>query len=306
VEIRRVRDADDAALWLELRNRVLDDRLTPEGRERLRAMAPDRVELLATLEGRPAGAAVVGSSILEPSSRRAVAGVLVLAGERGRGVGSALYAALSTEARRLGKNELEANVRASDVLSVQVIERRGFVEVGRVQKVVLELSGAGDVSEPRIPHGLRLVSLADRPELAHGMYEVSLEAMPDVPAPERLEPGTFEEWRRVELDGSAAIPALSLVALTGDEPVGYATLGDFGAGEALHLMTGVRRSWRGRGVARVLKQAQIAGARRAGLERLVAFNDAGNEPMRRLNERLGYVPTAVNATFRGPLAPIPG
>ena len=37
---------------------------------------------------------------------------------------------------------------------------------------------------------------------------------------------------------------------------------------AVHDLTGVKRSWRGRGIARALKAAQIAWAMREGYERL--------------------------------------
>jgi predicted GNAT superfamily acetyltransferase len=132
------------------------------------------------------------------------------------------------------------------------------------------------------------------------MYEVAREAIPDIPVSEPLEAGTEEEWREEVITHS--LPGLTVAALVDGEVVGYSTLGDFGDGAALHLMTGVRRSWRSRGVARALKAAQIELARSAGVSRLVAFNDATNAPMQRLNVALGYRLHPVYATFRGPLA----
>ena len=57
----------------------------------------------------------------------------------------------------------------------------------------------------------------------------------------------------------------------------------------MHDMTGVRRAWRGRGIARALKAAEIAWAKESGYERLETQNEERNEPIRRLNERYGYV-----------------
>ena len=68
-------------------------------------------------------------------------------------------------------------------------------------------------------------------------------------------------------------------------------------------MTGVRRSWRGRGVARALKQAQIAWAKRAGYEVLETANEERNEPIRRLNADLGYQLAPGRIVLEGPLKP---
>jgi mycothiol synthase len=39
-----------------------------------------------------------------------------------------------------------------------------------------------------------------------------------------------------------------------------------------------------------LKRAEIAAAKRAGFRRLVTESEERNEPMRRLNEKLGFAP----------------
>ncbi len=63
----------------------------------------------------------------------------------------------------------------------------------------------------------------------------------------------------------------------------------------------MRRAYRGRGLAAVLKQAQIRAATAAGLRRLRASNTVSNLPMRALNERLGYRQTYRNVHLQGPL-----
>jgi GNAT superfamily N-acetyltransferase len=85
--------------------------------------------------------------------------------------------------------------------------------------------------------------------------------------------------------------------------VGYAkfSLGDARPNVAFHDMTGVKRSWRGRGVAGALKRAEIAWAKNNGYARLETFNEERNEPIRRLNERHGYRPTPGQIIVRGPI-----
>jgi GNAT superfamily N-acetyltransferase len=82
---------------------------------------------------------------------------------------------------------------------------------------------------------------------------------------------------------------LSFVALDRDRVVGYAIIQQHKQGTGEHSMTGVARSYRGRGIALALKEAQIAAAKAAGYETLRTQNDLGNAPMRRVNEKLGYV-----------------
>ena len=153
------------------------------------------------------------------------------------------------------------------------------------------------------PAGIEIVTWAERPELAEGMYEVAREAYPDVPGEEDAELASFEEWLSMDMQGAGDRPEATFVALEGDEVVAYAKLSLSLARPtvAMHDMTGVRRAWRGRGIANALKAAEIAWAKDAGYERLETQNEERNEPIRRLNERYGYVVTPGSVTVRGPL-----
>ena len=114
----------------------------------------------------------------------------------------------------------------------------------------------------------------------------------------------IDRWRAAYLEGPSALPGGCFVALADGEAVGIAGLTALDArpGTAEHLLTGVRRAWRGRGIATALKRAQIEWARSAGLERLVTTNDETNVPMRGINARLGYEPRPGAIVVRGPLA----
>ena len=87
--------------------------------------------------------------------------------------------------------------------------------------------------------------------------------------------------------------------------VGFAALCAIAAdpGAAEHLLTGVRRTWRGRGVASALKRAQIAWATGAGYERLITYNDEANAGMRAINARLGYRPYSEQIYVQGVVLP---
>ena len=221
---------------------------------------------------------------------------------RGRGVGDAILAAVSAWAREAGFGELQGAVREDDADSLAWAEKRGFTEVGRNSRLALELEG---VEAPAVdpPPGIEVVSWAERPELARGMYDVAREALPDIPGAEEDEMPAFEEWLSADMRGTSDRPEATFVALAGDEVVGYAKLALSSArpNVALHDITGVRRTWRGRGIAAALKRAEIRWAKRAGYERLETMNEERNEPIRRLNERYGYRVEPGEITVRGPV-----
>ena len=256
---------------------------------------PDLTYVVARLDGEPAGCGYVE---LEDASY-VVAQVDVVPKLRGRGVGTGLLAEISRVAEMNGRSELQGEVRESDAESRAYFERRGYVQVGGEQAVALDLA-RHDPQPVTPPPGIEIVSRADRPELAEGMYEVAQEAERDIPGamPDR----SFELWRSRELDRPSRIPALTFVALAGEEVVGYAGIDDYGA-DAFHGLTAVRRAWRGQGVATALKRSQIAAAKERGVKRLVTESEERNTPMRRLNEKLGYRPEPSLSTvvLRGPL-----
>ncbi len=129
------------------------------------------------------------------------------------------------------------------------------------------------------------------PELAAGLYEVAREAVPDIPGEEDDDIGTFEEWVSRDMQGDSDDPRAVFVALVDGEVAGFAKLAlvPERTDRAYHDLTGVRRDYRGRGIAAALKRTQIAWAKQQGYTSLQTSNEVRNEPIRRLNERHGYV-----------------
>jgi GNAT superfamily N-acetyltransferase len=258
-------------------------------------------DLLAREDGELLGS---GFAALFPGFRdRATVFVTVPPLQRRRGAGAALYRALSEWARERGIETLIAVVADNDPESTAFAERRGFVEERREKGVTLDLAA---IEAPRVepPEGVEIVPWAERPELARGIYEVSVEASPDVPGYEDEEHEPFEAWLEHDMSGPSDKPEATFVAVAGDEVAGYAkfSLNTARPTHAYHDLTAVKRAWRGRGVARALKAAQIAWAKANGYEELRTQNDERNEPIRRLNAEFGYRPAIGRIYLRGPLA----
>ena len=241
---------------------------------------------------------------VEAASEYPAGAIYVRAGDRGRGAGSALYRALSRWARELGFDRLRGSVEADDDESLAWATRRGFVEQSRDGRLVLELDG---IEPPRVepPAGIEIVTWAEKPELGRGLYEVYREAEPDIPGEDDHPLPAFEDWLREDMGSPGDRPEATFVALAGDEVVGYSKFSLTAAQPetAFHDLTGVKRAWRGQGIAGALKAAQIAWAKERGYARLETMNEERNEPIRRLNERYGYREEPGRIILVGPLAP---
>ncbi len=301
-EIREIHE-EELDRFVAAMRAALDEADTAEGYVDWKQQAQETIWLVASEREHDVGAAIGIGGWHSPEGV-ARGEVRVVDEARGRGVGSTLLAELSTWARGLGYSELQGPVKEVDARSLDWAARRGFVEVGRNSMLALDLTA---IEAPQVvaPDGVELVTWAERPDLAGGMYEVAREAYPDVPGEEDAEMAPFERWLSMDMQGAGDRPEATFVALVGDEVVAYAKLSLSRARPhvAMHDITGVRRAWRGRGIAGALKAAEIAWAKENGYERLETQNEERNEPIRRLNQRHGYVVEPGSVTLRGPLAP---
>jgi mycothiol synthase len=275
-----------------------DPRRTPPRLENLRHVVQTQkgnTFLVGRLDEEPAACGFVYTDI---PATHAEAHLVVVPALRGRGIGSALLAELGAIAEAGDKNELEGEIRADDAGSRAFLERRGYRVVGGEKAVALDLRDT-EAPIPRPPDGITIVSRAERPDLTDALFEVAVEGTADIPG--FPGPTTYEQFRSIEIDRPTRKAEYFFIALNGDEPVGYATLDDFGR-DAHHGLTAVKRAWRRRGIATALKQTQIAAAKRAGFARLVTGSEERNTPMRSLNAKLGYRPEPSLSTvvLRGP------
>ena len=63
-------------------------------------------------------------------------------------------------------------------------------------------------------------------------------------------------------------------------------------------LTVVRRDWRRRGLADGAQAGELAWAAANGIKEIVTWTQRGNDGMRAVNERLGYVYRSVSITVR--------
>jgi mycothiol synthase len=295
VKIRRAETDADLEAWRRVRIAILPNERTASVDE-LRSMteSPERLLLLAEIDGE-----VVGAGATNPSDTSGAAVFpRVLPAYRRRGIGTALLRELVAHAESVGHRE--AGSLVNDEGSLAFARRFGFTETGRQ---VEQVRAIGEHEPwPVVPAGIRLVSMAEWPELRlRAFHEVALQAFEDMPTPGQVSI-TAEQWEREWMTW----PEASFAALAGDEVVGCAGLvrDDDRPDRAENALTAVRRDWRGRGIARALKEQTIAWAAERGLREIYTWTQTGNENMRAVNERLGYVTRDTTISVRGRL-PLP-
>jgi GNAT superfamily N-acetyltransferase len=298
IELRPVETDDDVDAFLAVRRAIDPEHAIARPAYRKHITAPGRVDLVARRDGVAVAAAFVEPHQGNVDGSTGYVSVRVLAEERRRGVGTLLFRTLSERAHAAGWSELYSVGRHDDADTLDYLGKRGFAEVLCMQELSLEVSSA-DAGLVDTPDRVELRVLG--PELEHAIYEVAREVYTDVPQENGIWISEdFERWRSDELPAHA-VRECCFAALAGREVVGYATLHDAGRGVGLHAMTGVTRAWRGRGVARALKSAQIAAAQAAGLRELRTTTAFANAPMLHVNELLGYRRGVAWVHLRGPL-----
>jgi GNAT superfamily N-acetyltransferase len=216
---------------------------------------------------------------------------------RREGIGTALVEAAEEHLSRLG-------VRTARAMSLDepgartIAARRGFSEVAG--KTV---SGVDPRTvEPRpVPPGVELVPFADL-DGPEQLYELDLELAQDIPNEEfdaiELDEWKAQFWKTPLIDEDA-----SLLAIVDGELAGLTMIRvDRPSGRAQNNLCGVRRPFRGSGLAVLLKSHSLR--RAADLGATIAFtdNDETNAPMLAVNAKLGYRPYARRLEWERTLA----
>ena len=299
VEIHSVSGLEGLRRWAELRNIVHPH--DPDDAEQMvlvRAAEPEHVNLIAYVDGAPAGVGMLAGDPVTRESDEQYVEVAVVPDARGRGVGSALFRQLSQQARALGKSSLLCTATAGDTPSTAFLERHGFVEIERMETWTLDLT-AELPAKPPPPDGIEIASLLQRPLAIGSMYDVACTTAPELGGHVARQAESLHDWHVYEL-GGALLLDLTMFAASGDDVVGFSTLRRVGEGERVEIRTlRVLSEWRRRGIARALVLTQAHGARAQGA---VTMQMLLRTPAAvALAADLGFGPESVMVDYRGPL-----
>jgi mycothiol synthase len=294
IAVRRAESDADLEAWRQVRIAVLPNERAATVEEMRRGAGPEQLMLLAEMDGAVAGAGYADRSMIAGQGSLSPR---VLPASRRRGVGTALLRELADHVESLGFDR--AGSMVDDAGSLAFAQQFGFREVDRDVEQVRTI---GEEAWPEVPQGIEIVSVADDPELSSRTYhELAAEALQDFALDIPLEV-SLDDWKREWLSW----PEGSFVALVNGEIIGCAGVlkDDDRPDRAENSLTAVRRDWRRRGLASLLKLMTIAWAAENGVRELYTWTQTGNEGMRAVNEKLGYVTRSVGIRVRGRL-PLP-
>jgi GNAT superfamily N-acetyltransferase len=287
--VRTAVSDDDYEQWRRVRLAVHPGERAISVEDMRKLDSPARLLLLAESAGE-----IVGSGLADASSIDGYGSAVprVVPTARGRGVGTTLLFVLATHLQRLNYETVISFV--SDSPSLRFAQRKGFVETER--EIEQRRSITADEPLPQVPATLRVTTLAHSPSLIRNTYDsVVTEAYADLAFKSNVSI-PFEEWKVTGVGEAEA----TFLALHGDEVVGCAGLKTDvdNLQRAEHSLTAVRRDWRGRGVATLLKRMTLHWAANHGIAEVYTWTQNGNDDMRRLNEHLGYTYGAFSSWVR--------
>lgn len=225
-----------------------------------------------------------------------------------RGIGRALYESIVSDLLALKVIRAFASAREDYPRSLAFLQKNGFAETrrtweSRLAVQTLDLKKFSHYLGKFASHGLTLSSLADErqrdPDCLRKLHELFVTIMEDVPHPDQYTPVDFEHFLRYNVEHPDAIAEGYLIAKDGEKYIGLSNL-RLSKDEPKDLyqgLTGVRREYRGKGVAMALKLKTIEYARAHGYDVIKTWNDSTNEGMLAINVKLGFVRQPAWITF---------
>lgn len=260
--------------------------ITEDGMRHWIASVPARAELALFAwerHGQLLGWATAARAWFKSDPDAGILGIAVDPSHRGEGIGTALAVAVDEHLSLLG-------VRATRGGSLDEPGARALAASRGFTLIAAAAVSSVDprTVEPRpVPAGVELVPFAalDDPE---PIYELDLELSRDIPN-EDFEGIELDEWERTFWKGPFIDAEASFVALVEGELAGLTMIRvDGPSGRAENNLCGVRRQYRGRGLALLLKSHSLHRAAELGASIVLTDNDETNAPMLAVNTRLGY------------------
>lgn len=260
---------------------------------------------------------IVGGAILEQMLEAERPGayhldLFVHPEHRHHGTGRLLWEHVSRLVSEWNADRVHTNVREDDAESRGFAERRAFEATGhgnrlsRLEVAKADLTGYDGLIERLGGEGIQIDTLqelgADDEDFLHALHETINVAAHDIPLPEPIGSLPYDLFRRLFIEAPGFGPDRIFIAHEGDRIAGAAFVMWEGSEWAHNTLLGIDRAYRGRGIARALKLRQIEWARAAGVEAFYTANDAQNERMWEINQRLGYVPLPASVAMVKQLA----
>lgn len=296
LHIRRTDPAHDYDRVAELRNLFETEKVTAE---RMRQFDAERQEgdfhygAVAELDGKIVAAGVAHRTMWHaPGMYRLI--VRVDPDCHRNGFGAKLLSHLEQAAAGDGATSLEASASDADGgVGLAFLNKNGYELVAHSFESVLDLATFDPETHRDVEplKGFSVFSFADTPmdETAmRKLWDLNTETSRDEPHNDKDHRPTFEQFETGVIRASWFDPRGQFIVADGDNWIAMSAVGEVYKGSLYNLFTGVRRAYRGRGIAKAAKVVATTYAKDTGKAYLRTNNDSRNAPMLAINAALGY------------------
>ncbi len=216
---------------------------------------------------------------------------------QGNGYGTELYQHILRELKKFDPIEIQAHVREDKQKGIEFLKKRGFEEVMRMWEAELEVKDFDfeeyeGLEEKINNEGIKLTSLAKieiDDNAKRKLYELHDEIMEDVPLPHEYTSQDYHRFIERTFNHPDFFPEGYILALKDDEFNGMSSHWENEKENALFTgLTGVRREYRGKGIATAMKVKGIKIAEEKGFDKIKTMNETGNKDILYINDKLGF------------------
>ncbi|GAA1901913.1 GNAT family N-acetyltransferase [Streptantibioticus ferralitis] len=242
------------------------------------------------------GVAATGLIYESSAPGQAFANLQVLPDVRGQGVGTALLTAAEEYLAGLGAVTVFAWVVAEES-SLDFARRRGYRPGRSASFQRLDLAGGALPAVPEVPFGYALRTGADFAADPRPLYQADAEAAADEPGDASADAMGYDDWLAQYWAAPDLDRELTTAVVADGTVVAFSLAHTDGRSRYASGMTGTRRRWRGRGLAKLAKASSLHRARAAGYTEAFTANDTGNGPMLAVNAWFGYRQCATETRY---------
>jgi len=229
--------------------------------------------------------------------------LIVAPAHQHQGLGSALYADLLEEAKKLNARTLKVRVRDTCDEGLRFASQRGFVETYHSIEMMFDLDQWDPGRYTPIIQALQeqgfyftnMAELGDTPAARQKLFLLNNNAAATDPASHGIPPwASFEEFERDVCKSYWYHPDSQIMAIdirSGEWAAMSAITVFEGVDHAYNLFTGTDVRYRGRKLAQAVKSLALRKACEFGVHTVRTSHSSQNEAMIAIDEKLGYVRT---------------
>ncbi len=237
------------------------------------------------------------------NQRRFQGRIIVDPNHQNKGVGQFIYEYLMRQLADLQAVEVWGFANEDMPLSLAFLTKRGFEErerswESRLNPAAVDMSEFSHYLEKASGAGIEVTSLACElehdPDCYKKLYELNQTLIADESAlragPEPYTPVSHEQWLSFDMKDPGLLPEAYVIAKDRARYVGLSSVRrlDKEPRGLFQALTGVRREYRGKGIAFAMKLKVIEYAQKNGFESIKTENDTTNAPMLAINAKLGF------------------